>query len=141
MNHLSNTKAFADAAAGSVDSLVKAYCGLVAIELTLKQAIDLRDHDVPSGLRRLNSLLPKPGGHHLLALASSLGDQIELIRVTGKKKERRAAPRDSYPYIRYTTFDTDGWAPPCSTQQDLKNLAALVMRIRVSLKTHYRYKL
>lgn len=141
MAHAKNTKDFIDAASISGSGLVKAYCGLVALELTLKSAIGLSDHDVPSGLARLNIRNPKPGGHHLIALAAQLRNDIGAINVTGKDGGRRKAPHGSYPYIRYATFDTDGWAPPATTETEIGALSSTVARIRQYLKSHYGFKL
>lgn len=48
--HTTNIRAFVAAAASSADQTVKAYCGMVAIELVLKQSTGLTDHNVPSAL-------------------------------------------------------------------------------------------
>ena len=140
MAHVKNTQIFIDAASASSSSLVKAYCGLVAIELTLKSVVDLGDHDVPSGLTRLNIKHPTPGGYNLLGLIVRLRNEIDSINVTGKIGERRTAPHTSYPFIRYTTFDSDGWAPPNTTEKEINALATTVARIRSYLKKHYGFQ-
>jgi hypothetical protein len=140
MQHLQNTKEFVEAISVCGSPMVKAYCGLVALELTLKTAVGLTNHDVPSALRRLNIKQPKPGGHNLLGLAQRLGNEIATINVTNSDGTRRTAPQNSYPYIRYTTFDTDAWPAPVTTQADMSALAATVSRIRLYLKKHYGFQ-
>jgi hypothetical protein len=90
---------------------------------------------------RLNTKDPKPGGFHLLSLAQNLRNQIDLINVTGKDGDRRTAPHDSYPYIRYTTFDSDGWASPATSDEQIADLANLVVRIRSYLKRKHGFLL
>lgn len=141
MPHATNTKDFVAAISVCGSPLLKVYCGLVAIELTLKSSVGLSNHDVPSALNRLNITDPKPNGPKLSGLAQRLKNEIGSIYVTNANGVKQFAPANSYPYIRYTTFDTDGWAAPNTTKFKMTALASTVSEIRKHLKLHYGFEL
>jgi hypothetical protein len=132
MTHASNIKAFATAA-GSPDFLIQSYCGLVAIELVIKQEVGLADHDVCYGLNKF--CVQKAIGSRswcssfLLSLANQLRNDINAIQVNGKDGLPRAAPAGCYPYIRYTRIDNDGWPVPNTNDAALQALAKTVQQI------------
>lgn len=141
MPHKTNTKGFLAAADSSQTGIIKAYCGLVAIELELKSQIRVTDHNVPSSMLALRAAKPKPGSQVLNSFAEQLRNDIERIQVTGAHGDRRTAPHCSYPYIRYATMEADGWDHPTSTEEDFTRLCATIARIRKYLKTNYNLSL
>lgn len=143
--HTTNIRAFVAAAASSADEMVRAYCGMVAIELVLKQATGLTDHNVPAALNAF--------AHHfavgnrkgckvrLNALSVQLSNALQAISVQGKDGVARFAPAASYPYIRYTRHVTDGWPAPSTTHEQVKTLANLVSGIQSYLATKFEKSL
>lgn len=106
MAHTSNINAFVNAAGGA-NHLIQAYCGLVAIELMIKQEVGLVDHNVCAGLNKFR--LMRSIGHRswtanfLLSLTNRLRNDINAIQVNGKDGMPRSAPVESYgfpPLIR-----------------------------------------
>lgn len=143
--HTTNIGAFVAAAESSADEIVKAYCGMVAIELVLKQATGLSDHNVPAALNAF--------AHHfavgnlrgckvrLNALSAQLSNALKAISVQGKDGVGRFAPAESYPYIRYTRHVCDGWPAPSTTHEQAKVLADLVSGTRSYLATKFQKSL
>ncbi|CAD6560603.1 hypothetical protein LMG28727_07199 [Paraburkholderia kirstenboschensis] len=140
-DHKTNIQAFRQAALTSGDSIVKAYCGLVAIELVLKQATGLKDHNVPSALKKfaIKHAIDHMSGCkiRLNALATQLSNRIDAISVNGVDGNGRAAPTDSYPYIRYTRHLTDGWPSPSTSLEQATELAEKVAEIRAYLASKF----
>lgn len=142
--HTTNIRAFA-AAASSTDHVVRAYCGLVAIELVLKQATGLTDHNVPSALNvfahrfAIDNL--RGCKVRLTALSVQLSNALKAISVQGKDGVARFAPAECYPYIRYTRHATDGWSAPVTTQEQAKMLADAVGSTRSYLATKFQKSL
>jgi len=139
--HTSNIRAFVTTAGMSTDEMVKAYCGMVAIELVLKEATGLKDHNVPAALNlfahkfavgNLSGCKIK-----LNALSTQLSNALKAISVQGKDSQPRYAPAESYPYIRYTRHGADGWSMPVTTQEQVKALSAAVSGTRTYLKTKF----
>jgi len=141
MPHSTNTKHFVDAVSACGSPLLKAYCGLVAIELTLKSSVGLSDHNVPGALNKLNVTDPRTNSSKLSGLTQRLKNDIGSIYVTNSNGVKQLAPTNSYPYIRYTTFDTDGWSAPTTTRFKMTALASTVSEIRKHLQTHYGFDL
>lgn len=138
MAHGTNTAYFVHAADNSTNSLITAYCGLVAIELVLKQEIGLTSHDVPSGINSF-SIQKAIGGaaSHAMVLSSfrvKLINDLKAIHVQHKCGYPIAAPITCYPYIRYTRIIGDGWGPPETPTSDVAALASTVNQIRLFLK-------
>lgn len=140
--HTTNIRAFVTAAASSTDEIVKAYCGMVAIELVLKQATGLTDHNVPSALNVFANrfaVADKQGCKvRLNSLSAQLRNALTAICVQGKDGAARFAPSESYPYIRYTRHDADGWTAPTTTHQQAKALADVVVSTRSYLATKFQ---
>jgi hypothetical protein len=141
MPHTSNINAFILAA--TVKSpLVQAYCGLVAIELVLKHEVALVDHNVCAALNRFRTQRANSSSAFgLIALTSQLQAAIVAIQVNGKDGLPRAAPYDSFPYIRYSRFDTDGWGEPHTLTGTIESLANIVQRLRLFLRTHFGFQI
>ncbi|MEW5620460.1 hypothetical protein ABGT18_03880 [Pseudomonas putida] len=139
--HVTNIRAFT-AAATSTDHVVRAYCGMVAIELVLKQATGLTDHNVPSALNifahrfAINNL--RGCKVRLNALSAQLSNALQTISVQGKDGVARFAPAECYPYIRYTRHAADGWAGPATTEEQAKILADVVGSTRSYLATKFQ---
>jgi hypothetical protein len=140
MRHTSNINAFLSAA-GSSDCLIQAYCGLVAIELLIKHEVGLQDHNICHGLdkfRMLRAIDNKSWTTNaLLSLTNRLRNDIQAISANGKDGVGRSAPVDSYPYIRYSRIEVDGWAIPKTTSEQLKTLSDTVNSIRSFLKNNF----
>ena len=140
--HITNIRAFVTAAASSTDELVRAYCGMVAIELVLKQATGLTDHNIPSALNIFAHRFAV--GHksgcksNLHALSAQLSNALKAISVQDKNGKPRLAPAESYPYIRYTRHVTDGWPAPSTTYEQVKMLADRVDKTRSYLATKFQ---
>lgn len=145
MTHATNIAGFLAAARASADPLTQAYCGLVAIELVLKQEIPLGNHDVPSALKRFatrNAIGLKAGCKvRLDTLAVQLHNSIRAISVQGKDYAPRAAPGECYPYIRYARHAGDKWPDPSTSIQEAQALASIVVQIRSYLTSKFGKKL
>lgn len=143
--HTTNIRAFAAAASSSTDEVVRAYCGMVAIELVLKQATGLTDHNIPSALNVFahRFAVDKQRGCkvRLNALSVQLSNALKAISVQGKDGVARFAPAESYPYIRYTRHATDGWPAPSTAHEQVKKLADLVGSTRSYLATKFQKSL
>lgn len=139
--HTTNIRAFT-AAAASTDHVVRAYCGMVAIELVLKQSTGLTDHNVPSALNifahrfAVNNL--QGCKIRLAALSVQMSNALRHISVQGKDGLARFAPAECYPYIRYTRHAADGWPAPATTQEQAKALADVVGSTRSYLATKFQ---
>lgn len=140
MQHSSNIKSFILAANGQ-DPLLRAYCGLVALELTIKHEVGLSDHDVVHGLNKLRAVKAvdskswTAGG--LLSMTNKLRTDLVAIHVNGVDGAARTAPANSYPYLRYCRFANDGWAAPHTAEIELATLANTVQQIRNFLRTNF----
>ena len=139
--HTTNIRAFIEAAALSTDKTVKAYCGMVAIELVLKEATGLKDHNVPAALNTfahkfaVNNL--KGCKIRLNALATQMSNTLKAISVQGVDGLPRFAPAESYPYIRYTRHAADGWPAPSTSIEQMKALSDVVEATRSYLATKF----
>lgn len=137
-----NVCAFVAAATSSPDEVVKAYCGMVAIELVLKQATGMTDHNVPAALNVFAHRFAVD--HHrgckvrLNALSAQLSNALKAMSVQGKDGVARFAPAESYPYIRYVRHVADGWPGPTTSQTEAKTLADLVGGTRSYLATKFQ---
>lgn len=143
--HTTNIRAFVVAATASADETVKAYCGMVAIELVLKHATGLTDHNVPGALNAYAHRFAVGNQRgckvRLNALSVQLSNSLKAITVQGKDGVARYAPAESYPYIRYTRHASDGWPVPSTTHEQVKTLANLVDGIRSYLSTKFQQPL
>lgn len=139
--HVTNIAAFVTAADVSGDLIIRSYCGMVAIELVLKEAMGLSDHNVPAALNHFANKFAV--GHlygckaRLNAIATQLSNAIAAISVQGIDGKPRAAPAASYPYIRYTRHVGDGWTVPTTTADQARALADAVMNARAYLKQKF----
>ena len=141
MTHSTNITGFLAAAKSSTDPLTRAYCGLVAIELVLKQEVTLGNHNVPSAIKRFatkNAIGQKAGCKAKLdALAVQLHNSVRSISVQGKDYSPRFAPGESYPYIRYARHAGDNWPTPNTSVQQAEALALIVVQVRSYLASKF----
>ncbi|WP_324037224.1 hypothetical protein [Aeromonas caviae] len=137
--HSENIKAFKAIAMSQTNLIAKAYCGMVSIELVLKDATNLRDHDIPGGLNAFALKFATNEAHKsgckakINSLSTQLGNALKNIYVQGIDSKPRQAPQNCYPYIRYTRHANDGWPEPYSTDTELKILSDVVQATRVYL--------
>jgi hypothetical protein len=140
MPHSKNIQSFLSAANGP-DPLLRCYCGLVVLELVVKQEVGLSDHNVIHGLNKLRAAMAVNAkswaAPALLTLTNKLRTDLVAVYVNGSNGLPRTIPVDSYPYIRYCRFDTDGWPSPHTTESNLATLASTVQQVRTFLKTHF----
>lgn len=145
MRHTSNIRIFLAAASTDAHPLVRAYCGLVAIELLIKAEIGLVDHNVCAGLNKLRatrSIGTKSwSAVAMTGLIERLRNDITAIQVNSKAGLPVSAPADSYPYIRYLRLDVDGWPLPHTSVAAIQNLANTVQALRAFLKTTFGFPL
>lgn len=143
--HTTNIRAFVAAAASSSDQMVSAYCGMVAIELVLKQATGLTDHNIPGALNAFAQRFAVGNLSgckvRLNALSAQLSNAIRAISVQGKDGVARFAPAECYPYIRYTRHAIDGWPAPHTTREQMEQLTKLVGSTRSYLTTKFQKSL
>jgi hypothetical protein len=141
-HHITNISAFVAAAASSPNEIVQAYCGMVAIELVLKQETGLTDHNIPSALNIFAHKFcvnqRKGCKIRLNALSVQLSNALKAISVQGKDGVARYAPAESYPYIRYTRHATDGWPSPSTSDEQVKTLVKAVEGTRSYLTTKFQ---
>lgn len=139
--HITNITAFVTAADASGDLIIRSYCGMVAIELILKQATGLSDHNVPAALNHFANKFAIGRMYgckaRLNVIATQLSNALAAISVQGVDGKPRKAPAASYPYIRYTRHVNDGWAVPSTTNDQAQDLADAVMHVRAYLKTKF----
>ena len=135
--HTRNISAFVDAAESSSDQIAKAYFGLVAVELVLKEATGLKDHNVPAALNKFAHIyaVDRMRGCKIkiISLSAQLGNALRAINVLGIDGNARSAPPDSYPNIRYTRYLSDGWSEPATSDEQAKVLCDVVSDARAYL--------
>lgn len=140
-SHTTNLEAFVEAASVAKHPLTRAYFGLVAIELVLKEATGLKDHNVPSALNKFANRYAV--GHlagckiKLNVLAVSLQNDLVRIAAQGADGLPCSVPVASYPYLRYARLESDGWDSPSSTLEDVEQLATTVDQIRAYLRKKF----
>lgn len=141
MDFSSNIAAFVIAAKKSNDPITKAYFGLVAIELTLKNSVPLKDHNVPAALDKFahKFAIQNLAGCkiRLNTLAAQLKNDFSGIHVQGKDKQAQPTPAASYPNIRYTRLEDDDWPTPFTSAAQAETLANTVAAIQNYLKTKF----
>lgn len=143
--HITNLKAFVGASNNISDPILKAYCGLVAIELELKDATGLKNHDVPAHLNRFATKYAidhlSGCGIKLNSLSTQLQNNLTQISVQDKDQKPCPAPKDSYPYIRYTRLAADGWPAPSTSLAQAQDLANTVQQIQTYLRRKFNKSL
>lgn len=136
-----NAKAFLAASRAAGEDFLRAYLGLVAIELALKGSIQMSDHNVPDALGRFANRFavgPKRGCKvRLDVLARQLKNDLTQITVQSKGNAPMLVPAASYPNLRYTRLQCDGWPSPCATPQQLTTLVQTVSAIHEYLSTKF----
>lgn len=141
MPHTSNIQIFVEAANTSPHPLIRAYCGLVAVELVLKSEVGLKDHNVPAGLTKFRAARATGAKAIHAAVFNTMRMKLtnDLIAISSQKADGSpcAVPADSFPYLRYTRFDVDGWGIPSTTGGLVTALANTVDQLRAFLKQHF----
>lgn len=117
-------------------SLIRAYCGLVLLELALKERLGTPNlgHDLPSMLQRL-AQENKPQAAALNQQRSDLTNKLSVLhaaRVDNSSGRVRAA---AYPDLRYLRHTSD-WTADASTDREIEGLRICVDRLRTYLKTN-----
>lgn len=137
----SNINSFVKSANSSMDPIAKAYFGLVAIELILKESTGLRSHDVPGAIIDFSNryATKKLSGCkiRLTSLATQLSHDLSQITTNDKNKIPSLTPSNCYPYLRYTRYQVDGWASPVTTPDQAKKLASTVIQVQAYLREKF----
>lgn len=140
MPHSTNIHSFLTAANGQ-DLLLQCYCGLVVLELVIKNEVGLTDHNVVSGLNKLRvakAVHTKAWtSTALITFMNRLRTDLVAVHVNGSDGLPRTIPWESYPYIRYCRFAGDGWPAPHITNAELVTLRNTVQEIRTFLRTNF----
>lgn len=136
MPHNKNIKSFLIGANGQ-DPLMKCYCGLVAIELSIKHQVGLKDHNVINGLVIFSRAQQPWAQRALTAFADRLRRDLVVLIANNSKGVVGPVSMDSYPNMRYCRFAEDGWDQPCTTEQQLNVLAGTVQEVRTFLRRNF----
>lgn len=143
--HTLNIKGFVDASKSIKDPIIKAYCGLVAVELVLKDAVGLKNHDVPAAIKKfaLKFAIDEMYGcrSRLNSLSTQLSRELSAITTQGTDKVACSCPTSSYPYLRYVRHQVDGWPLPCTTTIQAQELASTVEQIQFYLRKKFNKSL
>lgn len=70
-----------------------------------------------------------------------LQNDLASITAQGQDGLPCAVPIASYPYLRYTRHEVDGWPEPFTTAMQAERLAATVDQIRMYLRQKFNKKL
>jgi hypothetical protein len=143
--HKTNVSAFIAAASSTSDNVVKAYCGMVAIELVLKHSTGLKDHNVPGALNKFAEKYARDDFRgckvKINTLSNRMTNALKNIGVQGVDGVARFAPSECYPYIRYARHSVDGWPEPSTTAEQAKILADIVAETRSYLLNKFKLAL
>lgn len=114
--------------------LLRAYCGLVLMELALKDHLALTGlkHDVPAMLHRLanNATQHRPT---LNQFRAELAVNLAKLHTQNNNGTNGRVNAQVFPGIRYLRH-SDDWNNNCSTEQDLSNLRGCVTKILYYLR-------
>lgn len=139
MANVYNRSAFHSVAANTTSpALIRAYCGMVVVELALKDHLGIANlgHDLPEMLRRLgnnNGGLRAALNQHRCDLTNKLA-ALHSSKIDGSVGRVSA---QSYPNIRYLRHTSD-WPINASTDSDIEALRVCIDRIRAFLKSNAR---
>lgn len=140
-----NIQSFSEVAESSQDPIIKAYCGLVAIELVLKEAVGLRDHNVPAAMVKFAHRFAV--GHQtgckvrLTVLSVQLQNDMARVFANSADGVAQSIPPASYPSLRYVRHASDGWPDPSTPRESLEKLALTVSQIRAYFRDKFEKKL
>jgi len=131
-----NKAGFRAAATGESHALPRVYCGLVLIELALKDNLNVPGlkHDLPIMLRKVslaNRSHKAAINQHICELTNRLA-VLHVSAVDGSPSRARAT---AYPDIRYVRHTSD-WTEQFSTDKEIEDLRICVGKIRAFLKTN-----
>lgn len=140
--HATNIQNFLSGCGDSAPALIRAYLGLVAIELALKAHVRLTNHDVCHALTQYKNKYCVGGlafkKSSLAAIGTRLRNDIQAIRVNDRDGQPRFAPGESYPFIRYVRLSDDGWDAPSCPLADVERLARTVQQARALLRKEFK---
>jgi hypothetical protein len=140
-SYTSNVKAFVESARASSDPITKAYFGMVAIELILKESTGLRSHDVPGAIIDFANryAVKKLSGCkvRLSSLSTQLSNDLAQIITNDKNRSPSITPSHCYPYLRYTRHQLDGWPVPVTTVAQAQKLASTVSQVQAYLREKF----
>lgn len=136
MPHTHNRAAFRAAAASNLPSLIRAYCGLVLLELAIKERLGPPNHghDLPVMLLRL-AQQNRPQSAALNQQRSDLTNKLSLLYATRIDDSAGPVRASAYPDLRYLRHVTD-WNANASNDQQIEDLRICVDRLRSYLKTN-----
>jgi hypothetical protein len=137
MPYTHNRTAFrAVASNDQLPPLLRAYCGLVLIELALKERLALPNlgHDLPRMLQRLG-LQNRPQAAALAKYRSSLCDKLTALHSSRNDNSIGRVRSLAYPDIRYIRH-VDDWNADASNDDEVKALRLCVDQLRSFLKTN-----
>lgn len=138
-NH--NRTAFRTVASNDqLPSLLRAYCGLVLVELALKErlAIPNLGHDLPDMLQRLGQL-NRPQAAALTKYRSALTNKLTALHTTRNDNSYGRVRAKAYPDLRYIRH-VDDWNIDASTDDEVKALRLCVDQLRSFLKTNVGFR-
>jgi len=116
--------------------LLRAYCGLVLVELALKErlAVPNLGHDLPAMLQRLGQQ-NRPQAAALIKYRSALSDKLAALHTTRIDNSRGRVRSQAYPDLRYIRH-VDDWNADASSDDEIKALRVCVDQLRAFLKTN-----
>ena len=140
MPHTHNRTAFRAAAASNLPSLIRAYCGLVLLELAIKERLGPpnQGHDLPVMLLRL-AQQNKPQSAALNQQRSDLTNKLSILYATRLDESAGRVRASAYPDLRYLRHVSD-WPSEASTDQQIENLRICVDRLRSYLKSNVGFR-
>lgn len=116
-------------------ALLRAYCGMVVLELALKDHLGIANigHDIPEMLHRLSPANPglRPA---LNVLRCELTNKLAKLYATKIDGTTGRVSPQSYPNIRYLRHTSD-WSNDASTEDEIEALRICVDQIRAFLKS------
>lgn len=136
-----NRTAFLTVAAGAREPvLLRAYCGLVLIELALKEklAASSLQHDIPMMLQKLAQTLPGQRAA-LNQHRSELTNRLTTLHTTRGDGSHGRVRASMFPDLRYLRHETD-WTSDASRDAELDALRICVDRLRAFLKTNVGFR-
>lgn len=118
-----------------VPTLLRAYCGMVVLELALKDRLGLVNigHDIPEMLHRLSSGNPSLRAA-LNVLRSDLTNKLAKLYATKIDGTTVRVSPQSYPNVRYLRHTSD-WPNDASTDDEIEELRICVDQVRAFLKS------
>lgn len=140
MPHNYNRSAFKTIASNDQSPpLLRAYCGLVLVELALKEVLAISNlkHDLPAMLQRLGQQ-NRPQAAALAKHRSALVNNLGALHTTRIDNSPGRVRPQAYPDLRYIRH-ADDWNADSSTEDEIHALRVCVDRLRAFLKTNVHF--